>query len=98
VAFVSLLQAASIDVLVDVARLPYFGGYLAHMETPLFTAAAQTLIDASRDHALCIMCAEADAADCHRSHISDWLGARGERVVLHPVGEDKIHEHPARLF
>jgi uncharacterized protein (DUF488 family) len=73
------------------------GGYLPHMETPLFTVAAQALIEASRGQTLCIMCAESDPADCHRSRISDWLVARGEQV-LHLVGEDKIHKHAARLF
>jgi len=51
-------------------------GYAAHMETPLFTDAATALIAASRTQALCLMCAETNPADCHRSHISDWHAAR----------------------
>ena len=70
------------------------GGYAAHMETPLFAEAAGLLIGSDR---VCIMCAETNPADCHRSHISDWLVAYGERVVhlIHP-GESR--EHGARLF
>jgi uncharacterized protein (DUF488 family) len=73
------------------------GGYAAHMETPLFADAAAALIAASRDQALCIMCAETNPADCHRSHISDWLVAHGERVV-HLIEPDEQREHAARLF
>jgi uncharacterized protein (DUF488 family) len=131
VAFVSLLQTARIELLVDVRayplsrRHPQFsreplahslsqyairydwqgrglggmrkGGYAAHMDSALFAAAAQGLVEASRAQAICIMCAEADPADCHRSHISDWLAARGKRV-LHILGPGKIHDHAARLF
>ena len=73
------------------------GGYAAHMETPLFLDAAAALIEASREQSVCIMCAETDPADCHRSHISDWLVAQGEHVVhlIHP-GEQR--QHAPRLF
>ena len=73
------------------------GGYAAHMETPLFRDAADALIEASREQGVCIMCAETDPADCHRSHISDWLVARGERV-LHLIHPGEQREHAARLF
>jgi uncharacterized protein (DUF488 family) len=73
------------------------GGYAAHMETPLFADAARSLIEASKDANLCIMCAETNPADCHRSHIADWLAAAGERV-LHLIGPDEQREHAARLF
>jgi uncharacterized protein (DUF488 family) len=73
------------------------GGYAAHMETPLFTEAAQTVVAASRQAGVCIMCAETDPVDCHRSHISDWLVARGERVV-HLIKPGEEREHAARLF
>jgi len=72
-------------------------GYLAHMETPLFARAAAALISASRERTVCIMCAETHPAGCHRSHIADWLVAKGERVV-HLMKADKVHEHAARLF
>ena len=70
------------------------GGYAAHMETPLFQDAAQALIGSDR---VCIMCAETNPADCHRSHISDWLVAHGERVV-HLIQPGEQREHDARLF
>jgi uncharacterized protein (DUF488 family) len=73
------------------------GGYAAHMETPIFADAAAALIVASREKALCLMCAETDPADCHRSHISDWLVARGERVV-HLIAPGEERDHAARLF
>jgi uncharacterized protein (DUF488 family) len=72
-------------------------GYAAHMETPLFTDAATALIAASRTQALCLMCAETDPVDCHRSHIADWLVARRERVV-HLIAPDLQRDHAARLF
>ena len=73
------------------------GGYAAHMETPLFVGAASALIEASRKQSICIMCAETDPGDCHRSHISDWLVAQGERVV-HLIAPGEAREHAARLF
>ncbi|HET7671079.1 MAG TPA: DUF488 domain-containing protein [Burkholderiales bacterium] len=73
------------------------GGYAAHMETALFMAAAAALVETSRKESVCIMCAETDPADCHRSHISDWLVAQGERV-LHLIQPGEQREHAARLF
>ena len=70
------------------------GGYAAHMETPIFQDAARALIGSDR---LCIMCAETNPADCHRSHISDWLVAHGERVV-HLIQPGEQREHAGRLF
>ena len=70
------------------------GGYAAHMETPLFLDAARGLLQSD---ATCIMCAETNPADCHRSHISDWLVAHGERVV-HLIQPGEQREHDARLF
>jgi uncharacterized protein (DUF488 family) len=72
-------------------------GYAAHMETPLFLGAASALIETSRHQSVCIMCAECDPADCHRSHISDWLVGQGERVV-HLITPEEAREHAARLF
>ena len=69
-------------------------GYAAHMETPVFIEAAHALVGSD---ARCIMCAETDPADCHRSHISDWLVAHGERVV-HLIAPGERREHAARLF
>jgi uncharacterized protein (DUF488 family) len=73
------------------------GGYAAHMETPRFLGAASALIETSRHQSVCIMCAETDPAECHRSHISDWLVARGERVV-HLIQPGEQRQHAPRLF
>ena len=73
------------------------GGYAAHMETRLFLDAASQLIGISREETVCIMCAETDPADCHRSHLSDWLVGQGERVA-HLIQPGEQREHAARLF
>ena len=72
-------------------------GYLAHMETHEFQRAGASLISMGAERRVCMMCAEIDPADCHRSHISDWLVAHGERV-LHLIAENETREHAARLF
>ena len=72
-------------------------GYAAHMETTLFLGAAAALVEAAKAKRVCIMCAETDPADCHRSHIADWLTGRGERVV-HLIQPGEEREHAARLF
>lgn len=69
------------------------GGYAAHMETATFQDAAAVLPEGC-----CIMCAETDPTECHRSHIADWLVSRGRRVVhLIARGERREHVQP-RLF
>ena len=73
------------------------GGYAAHMETPLFIETASALVGRSVSETVCMMCAETDPADCHRSHISDWLVAQGERVV-HLIHPGETREHAARLL
>ena len=72
-------------------------GYLAHMQTLAFEQAARALIATGDGRRVCIMCAETDPADCHRSHISDWLLAHGERVV-HLIAQGETREHAAKLF
>jgi uncharacterized protein (DUF488 family) len=67
-------------------------GYAAHMETALFQCAAAALPDGA-----CIMCAEADPAQCHRLHIADWLVANGRRVS-HLLAPGERREHAPRLF
>jgi len=69
--------------------------YVDHMQTTEFQAAAQAL--AGREGRVCIMCAESNPADCHRSHIADWLAARGHRII-HLLGPGREHEHPRRLI
>jgi uncharacterized protein (DUF488 family) len=53
--------------------------YPEHMKSPRFREAAGAL--AARQESVCVMCAESNPADCHRSHIADWLAAHGHKVV-----------------
>ena len=69
--------------------------YADHMQTAHFQSAARAL--SAIDGPVCIMCAEANPADCHRSYIADWLVAHGERVV-HLLGLSTQSEHPRRLI
>ena len=69
--------------------------YADHMQTDEFRSAAAAL--ALRPERVCIMCAESNPAECHRSFISDWLVARGHRVT-HLLDLGRQREHPARLL
>ena len=69
--------------------------YADHMLTEQFQFAARAL--SAIPGAVCIMCAERDPADCHRSLIADWLVANGEEVV-HLLDPRKQRAHPARLL
>jgi uncharacterized protein (DUF488 family) len=76
---------------------PVFRAYAEHMRGEAFrTAAAQLMRDARRER-LCLMCAERDPAQCHRSLIADWMVVHGERVLhLIETGEARAHAlHPA---
>jgi uncharacterized protein (DUF488 family) len=64
--------------------------YSEHMKTPEFREAAAALV--VRADLVCIMCAESNPEDCHRLHISDWLMARGRRVV-HLLAPGSAREH-----
>jgi uncharacterized protein (DUF488 family) len=68
--------------------------YADHMQTAQFKSAARGL--SIIEGPVCIMCAESNPSDCHRSFIADWLIANGERVV-HLLGPGEQREHPARL-
>jgi uncharacterized protein (DUF488 family) len=69
--------------------------YADHMQTGEFQASAAAL--AGREDRVCIMCAESNPVDCHRSYISDWLVAHDTRVVhLLDLGERR--EHSAKLL
>ena len=69
--------------------------YADHMQTEEFQAAAAAL--AAREEPICIMCAESNPADCHRSFIADWLVARGHRII-HLLDSGRQFEHPRRLI
>jgi uncharacterized protein (DUF488 family) len=69
--------------------------YADHMQTEEFQSAARAL--SSIEGRVCIMCAEGNPSECHRSFIADWLVARGERVT-HLLDLGRQQEHPARLI
>ena len=74
-------------------RQPALRAYAEHMESEAFVAAAQALAKDSARERVCMMCAERDPAQCHRSLIADWLLANGHRVVhLIEPGEAREHE------
>lgn len=68
--------------------------YAEHMETEKFQTAARALSEI--EGRVCIMCAESNPADCHRSYIADWLVSHGARVT-HLLDLGRQHEHPRRL-
>jgi len=78
-------------------REPAFRAFATHMEGTAFRAAAAGLAAAAAQRNTCIMCAERDPAQCHRSLIADWLVANGHRVVhLVEPGEVRVHFlHPS---
>lgn len=69
--------------------------YADHVQTDQFQSAAGGLSDI--EGPVCIMCAESNPSDCHRSFIADWLVAHGERVV-HLLDLGRQQEHPGRLI
>jgi len=76
---------------------PAFRAYAEHMESAAFRAAAEALARAADAARVCMMCAEREPAQCHRSLIADWLVAHGHRVVhLLDGGVRREHGlHPA---
>lgn len=69
-----------------------FRAYADHMEFGEFLAAEQRLTALSANENVAIMCAERLPWECHRFLISDYLVARGLRVV-HLINEGKRQEH-----
>jgi uncharacterized protein (DUF488 family) len=76
---------------------PAFRAYAEHMESRDFRAAAEALVEAAAAARVCMMCAERDPAQCHRSLIADWLLLHGHCVVhLLDGGVERAHLlHPA---
>lgn len=73
-------------------REPTFRAYAEHMRYDIFRlAAAEVLAQAERE-APCLMCAERDPAQCHRSLIADWMVVQGARVI-HLIGPAEAREH-----
>jgi len=60
------------------------------MKSARFREAAGAL--AARVERVCLMCAESNPADCHRSHIADWLVGQGHKVV-HLLAPGRAVEH-----
>lgn len=77
-----------------------FRGYADYMETEDFEKAIKKLKDIASEQPTAIMCAEAVWWRCHRSMVSDYLKAKGWKV-LHIMGLGKAQEHtytsPARI-
>ena len=71
---------------------PAFRAYAEHMESEVFRAAIQELIDRALAERICLMCAESDPRRCHRSLIADWLTVRGHCVV-HLIAPGESVEH-----
>jgi uncharacterized protein (DUF488 family) len=69
--------------------------YVDHMQTDEFQSAARAL--SSIEGRVCIMCAESNPSECHRSFIADWLVAHGH-AVTHLLDLGRQREHPARLL
>lgn len=59
---------------------PAMRGFADHMGTAAFDAALRRLIAEAAQATCVVMCAEADAARCHRGFIADALVARGVAV------------------
>lgn len=74
-------------------RLPAFRGYADYMETPEFEIAIDKLQTEALKHRTAFMCSEAVWWSCHRSLVSDYLKARGWKV-LHIMSTTKAGEHP----
>lgn len=74
-------------------RHPAFRGYADYMETQPFKRSAQVLEAIASEKRLAYMCSEAPWWKCHRALLSDFLKARGWKV-LHIMDRGKISEHP----
>ncbi|SRR6266480_2648852 len=71
-----------------------FRGYADYMETEQFQNGVKHLLDRAADAGpTAIMCAEAVWWRCHRSLISDYLKARGIKVI-HILDTNKTEPHP----
>jgi uncharacterized protein (DUF488 family) len=69
--------------------------YADHMQTEQFQSAAGAL--SALPGRVCIMCAESNPSNCHRSFIADWLVVHGQPVV-HLLELGIRREHPGRLI
>ena len=70
-----------------------FRGYADYMETDEFKEGIEELQKIAVQHRSAYMCSEAVWWRCHRSMVSDYLKAKGWRV-MHIMGVAKAEEHP----
>jgi len=71
---------------------PALRAFATHMEGDIFRAGAAALAVSAAVERTCMLCAERDPVNCHRSLISDWLIANGHDVVhLIETGERQQH-------
>lgn len=70
-----------------------FRGYADYMETKDFEKSVTKLEEIALKQPTAYMCSEAVWWRCHRSMVSDYLKAKGWKV-LHIMGEGKAEEHP----
>jgi len=71
---------------------PSFRGYADYMETADFEKAIEALENIALQHPTTYMCSEAVWWRCHRSMVSDYLKAKGWKV-LHIMAIGKAQEH-----
>lgn len=70
-----------------------FKGYADYMETPSFVKGMELLTELARKQTTAFMCSEAVWWRCHRSMVSDYLKAKGWKV-MHIMVVGKAEEHP----
>ena len=70
-----------------------FRAYADHMETDEFKRGIEKLLTLAREKRTSIMCAEAVWWRCHRALVSDYLKAKGVRVI-HILSPTSTKEHP----
>lgn len=73
-------------------RSDSFRGYADYMETEAFHTAISELESIAIKNVTAYMCAEAVWWRCHRSLVSDYLKAKGWKV-MHIMSEGKAEEH-----
>lgn len=69
-----------------------FRGYADYMETEAFKEAIVKLEEIALQAPTAYMCAEVLWWRCHRSMVSDYLKAKGWKV-MHIMAVDKVQEH-----
>ena len=77
----------------SVWKHPAFRAYADYMETETFKEAIIRLEAVASKSTTVYMCSEAVWWSCHRSMISDYLKAKGWKV-MHIMNEGKASEHP----